>query len=323
MPDQIPDDRLLLDRLQLRGEFYASVSVSNHYLEYAPDSFYPVVAGFSSHSARPLAKAGRVMVDVRRGIVEGHLPVRGSSSDGLADTVKEAIKLFEQSKRTGVTVPFRTAILPGFTASQSSSSEMVSDRSKLWQAWPMLTGFSFTARVWGKLLLGMPHKVKDDSDKRQDLVRRRSKRKMGVEFPALGGEGSSSTCNFIQFQEQAFEQLVLDPEKKELVRAVARNAGGAHFDDDDESDDDGDDFEEVGIDVVGNKGGASIFLLAGPPGTRRYLSFEYASFANASLSQITRLIFITKQVAVRLLLPRQSPNFFGSRYILLQPEILE
>ena len=50
------------------------------------------------------------MVDVRRGILENHVPHRGTS--GMSDTVKEAIKLFEQNKRTGIAVPFRTAILP-------------------------------------------------------------------------------------------------------------------------------------------------------------------------------------------------------------------
>jgi len=60
----------------------------------------------------------------------------------------------------------------------------------------------------------------------------------------------------------------LEEDKKELIRAVARNAGGRGFDDDDDSDsDDDEDFEDVGIDVVANKGGASIFLLHGPPGT--------------------------------------------------------
>ena len=43
-------------------------------------------------------------------------------------------------------------------------------------------------------------------------------------------------------------------------------APASAVDDDSDSDDD-EDFEDVGIDVVANKGGASIFLLHGPPGT--------------------------------------------------------
>lgn len=64
--------------------------------------------------------------------------------------------MFEQSKRTGVAVPFRTCILPGFDANDISKKKRLqlgeleergdSDRQALWQAWPMLTGFSFTGK---------------------------------------------------------------------------------------------------------------------------------------------------------------------------------
>lgn len=255
--------------------------MENHYLEYHPNSFYPIIGGgWSNNAVRPLSKGGRVMIDVKRGIVEGHFPIRGTS-DGMSDTVKEAIKLYEQSKRTGVAVPFRTAILPGFTTqAQKSKKKRLetgdieeqgdSDRLSLWQSWPMLTGFSFTARVWGKLLLGMP-KVSNSSGNRRDesMVKRPSKRKMGVEYGGLGGEGSCGNCGYIKFQEQAFDQLVLAEDKKELIRAVARNAGGggsSKWHDDYEDEDEDEEDEEIGIDVVANKGGASIFLLHGPPG---------------------------------------------------------
>ena len=207
----------------------------------------------------------------KRGILEGHLPVRGN--DGMSDTVKEAIKLFEQSKRTGVAVPFRTAILPEFTGQRRGRKD--SDRHHLWQAWPMLTGFSFTARVWGKLLLGMPKPLPVGKQSAMAAMRRPSTRRMGVEQAALGGEGSCGNCGYIRFQEQAFEQLVLAADKKELIRAVARNAGGGTktvLDHDD--DDDSDDEEEAGLDVVANKGGASIFLLHGPPGCGKTLTAE-------------------------------------------------
>ena len=270
-----PDDLALLERLQQRGEFYASVATKNHYLEYHPDSFFPIIGGgWNSNAVRPLPKGGRVMVDVKRGILEGHIPVRGSSSNSLSDTVKEAIKLFEQSKRTGVAVPFRTAILPGFVDNNSEHRED-SDRPQLWQSWPMLSGFSFTSRVWGKLLLGMPKPKSATLERRQDLDRRPSTKRMGVERAALGGEGSCSNCGYIRFQEQAFEQLVLAEDKKELIRAVARNAGGgSKYEDDSTEDDEDDDTEEIGIDVVANKGGASIFLLHGPPGCGKTLTAE-------------------------------------------------
>ncbi len=47
---------------------------------------------------------------------------------------------------------------------------------------------------------------------------------MGVQVATLGGEGSCGNCGYICFQEQAFEQLILDENKKELIRAMAHNA---------------------------------------------------------------------------------------------------
>lgn len=282
-PEQNVEDTTLLQRLQQRGEFYASVATKNHYLEYHPNSFYPIIGGgWSNNALRPLSKGGRVMVDVKRGIQEGHIPIRGSA-DGMSDTVKEAIRLFDQSKRTGVKVPFRSCFLPGFDGFQWQDTEH-SDRTNLWQCWPMLTGFSFTARVWGKLLLSLPKETSVSRPRGVGMTQgkspsRRSIMVRGVELAALGGTGASASCNYISFQEQAFDQLVLAEDKKELIRAVARNAGGTMRSDEDDvtlaDDDDDDDY--IGIDVVANKGAASIFLLHGPAGTGKTLTAEAIS----------------------------------------------
>jgi len=272
-PHNNSDDAILIDRMQRRGEFYASVATDNHYLEYHPNSFFPIIGGWGNNAVRPLSKSGRVMVDVSRGSLAGHVPIRGSS-DGMSDTVKEAMKLFDQSKRTGVAVPFRTAILPaGFHNRSTIKKEQRGDDDvhHLWMAWPMLTGFSFTARCWGKLLLSLPKPPPSsalDNALRSvpDSPKRPSVKKMGVSLAALGGVGRCGNVNYINFHEKAFDQLVLADEKKELIRAVARNAGGFDEDDDDE--------DEIGLDVVANKGAASIFLLSGPPGCGKTLTAE-------------------------------------------------
>ena len=278
------EDAVLIQRLQHRGEFYASVATSNHYLQYQPNAFYPIIGGWGNNAVRPLSKSGRVMVDVHRSFLEGHVPIRGSS-DGMSDTVKEAMKLFDQSKRTGVAVPFRTARLPEFSRGgkllSGDSNGGDSDKESLWMAWPMLTGFSFTARVWGKLLLSLPKAsctTTSDEPRPNDSPKRPSHVHRGVSTPALGGVGSAGNVSYIKFQEKAFEQLVLSEDKKELIRAVARNAGGGdkyNFDtDSDEDEEDDDEEDEIGLDVVANKGAASIFLLSGPAGCGKTLTAE-------------------------------------------------
>eukprot|EP00804_Cyclotella_cryptica_P012300 CCRYP_019993-RA/>CCRYP_019993-RA protein AED:0.05 eAED:0.05 QI:87/0.5/0.33/1/1/1/3/0/879 len=280
-PTSRGEDAMLMDRMQRRGAFYASVATDNHYLEYHPNAFFPIIGGWGNNAVRPLSKSGRVMVDVRRGSLEGHVPVRGVS-DGMSDTVKEAMKLFDQSKRTGVKVPFRTAILPDIRQalvkkSPWTQTQSQSDSDKLWMAWPMLVGFSFTARCWGKILLSLPKPPPDevsiesittDWHSSTDSPSRPSVVKLGIQRPALGGVGECGNVNYIRFHDSAFEQLVLAEDKKELIRAVARNAGGGSIFDFDEDwiGEEQEEDDEIGLDVVANKGAASIFLLSGPPG---------------------------------------------------------
>lgn len=78
----------------------------------------------------------------------------------------------------------------------------------------MLTGFSFTARCWGKLLLSLPKtptnnalasstkESADDSPVRPCTVR------MGVQTAALGGVGRCGNVNYIKFQEKVSKVFI-------------------------------------------------------------------------------------------------------------------
>jgi hypothetical protein len=87
--------------------------------------------------------------------------------------------------------------------------------------WPALVGFSFTAKAWGHVLV------------------------TGLED--------------IKFNDDAFNQLVLSPERKQLIRALISNAG---------NDDGG------SSDIIGGKSGGTIILLHGPPGVGKTLTAE-------------------------------------------------
>ncbi|CAD7957564.1 unnamed protein product [Amoebophrya sp. A120] len=212
------EEARMLQALIVRGMLYAEIATGYHYLQYGPDTFFPVPvtmsssAGSGGRATRPLQATGRIMVDNTRAGLEGHNPTRGA--DGASVSVREALRVYEQAKRTGGALPVTT-----FTINDEDFHH-----DQLFACWPMVLGFSFSARCWGKLVLVLEN------------------------------------TRPIKFQKHAFEQLVLPAEKKELIRACARYAGKA--------DEDGE------VDVIANKGGASIFLLYGPPGCGKTLTAE-------------------------------------------------
>jgi len=99
-----------------------------------------------------------------------------------------------------------------------ASQKLVLSDDDLWRTYPFLYGFSFAAKTWGRM--------------------------------------DVSKMEPIQWRTQAWDQLVLEPEHKDLVKALVEYSG--------------DSFE----DLVAGKGGGTIFLLEGPPGQGKTLSAE-------------------------------------------------
>ncbi|KAL7516404.1 hypothetical protein ACHAWX_001425, partial [Stephanocyclus meneghinianus] len=58
------EDVMVMDRMQWCGSFYASVGMVNHYLEYHPNAFFPIIGGWGNNAVRPLSKSGRVRVNI-------------------------------------------------------------------------------------------------------------------------------------------------------------------------------------------------------------------------------------------------------------------
>ncbi|KAI9350924.1 P-loop containing nucleoside triphosphate hydrolase protein [Obelidium mucronatum] len=91
--------------------------------------------------------------------------------------------------------------------------------------WPAVVGFSFAVKAWGHVLI----------DSLQE----------------------------IQFNDQAFDQLVLNPARKKLIKALVRFGGKS--------------TESKFHDIVSGKSGGSVFLLHGPPGCGKTLTAEAIS----------------------------------------------
>lgn len=93
------------------------------------------------------------------------------------------------------------------------------DDSELWRTYPFVHGFSFASKQWGRFTVDAISKI--------------------------------------EFRDDAWEKLVLEPEKKELVKALVEHSGQGSFED-----------------LIDGKGGGVIFLLDGPPGQGKTLTAE-------------------------------------------------
>jgi SpoVK/Ycf46/Vps4 family AAA+-type ATPase len=73
------------------------------------------------------------------------------------------------------------------------------------------------------------------------------------------GKFAVANLNHINFRSEAYDQLVLDPEKKAMVRALVEDNSSGFSD------------------IISGKGGGCIFLLHGEPGTGKTLTAEAVS----------------------------------------------
>jgi MoxR-like ATPase len=88
----------------------------------------------------------------------------------------------------------------------------------------------------------------------------------------------------IQFNDRAFDQLVLAEERKQMIRALVRFGGDSDYED-----------------IIAGKRGGSVFLLHGPPGVGKTLTAEAIAevlhrplyYGNIQFSVHTFLILIS------------------------------
>lgn len=106
--------------------------------------------------------------------------------------------------------------------------------SQLFMTWPYVAGFSFSAKRWGELLV-------------ENLTN-------------------------IQFDDKAYDRLVIPEDKKMLIRALVEdNKRIQHVDNSLKS---SSSASKTSSDVISGKGGGVIFLLHGSPGVGKTLTAE-------------------------------------------------
>eukprot|EP00566_Odontella_aurita_P002131 CAMPEP_0113549958 /NCGR_PEP_ID=MMETSP0015_2-20120614/13722_1 /TAXON_ID=2838 /ORGANISM="Odontella" /LENGTH=1061 /DNA_ID=CAMNT_0000450725 /DNA_START=132 /DNA_END=3317 /DNA_ORIENTATION=- /assembly_acc=CAM_ASM_000160 len=228
------DTGKVLDRLRKRGEMYVRCAKGGAtFLHYDEGSFFPKAAGSTrlsafGHNSHAAAQrtSGRVMVDCQGSYEAGHGVSVGYDPmiGAIQSKQKEYMLHLRRMKQAS------SSSVGGANAGPSASND--NDGMILFSSlpddlpamtWPALVGFSFTSKTWGDVLV----------------------------------DGLSE----IDFNETAFDKLVLPPARKRMIKALVRHSSK----------------RGTFSDIIAGKGEGSVFLLYGPPGTGKTLTAEAIS----------------------------------------------
>ena len=174
---------------QQRGKMYSDLALMAKFLAYSKGSFYPKQQPSSSgRSARSAARGeGRMMVDTSGAYDAGYSVSMGY--DGMVSAIQQKIKEYNVHRRE----QRQAALVSSF---DRAASTKIDDSGPLFLksipphlidlTWPTLTGFSFTSKLWGDVLVD------------------------GL-FP-------------INFTESTFDRLVLPASRKRMIKALVRHS---------------------------------------------------------------------------------------------------
>lgn len=204
--------RSMLATFRSRGEMYARCAIGSNFMSYDKGSFFAKGGKSSSGEDRTAALhlSGRVMVDTEGSYENGHSISIGN--DMIITDIKQKYKeymLFMRSQKKKAKHNMEYSNV----INDDTNNLILFDKipwDYLEMTWPALVGFSFTSRCWGEILV----------------------------------DGLSE----VQFNELAFDNLVLSQSRKRMVKALVRHSN-SRFND-----------------IISGKGEGSVFLLYGPPG---------------------------------------------------------
>ncbi len=220
------DHEFWLSTLNHRGELYNKYSTGSHYVGYGTDSFFQFISRKGSIASRRgqtrLRTGGRVMVDTSFAYENGFTTNIGF--DPVVNAIKHAFGSYSRMMKNKA-----QSGQPKGLESASTISDFESDMILFRQVptelykytWPTITGFSFTAKAWGQVCV--------------------------------------TSFENIKFNNNAFQQLVLEESRKQLINALVQYSN------------------ETFSDIIRGKGEGSVFLLYGPPGVGKTLTAEAIS----------------------------------------------
>ena len=196
--------------LVARGAAYARMHVGGgaSFLEYSPGSFLSVAGGGTGVGRAPARArgAGRIMIDSAAAWSRG---VHAARSEGVgSDAVKAVLKLAAQRARSNAGISAAAAGAAGGQAAAAAEEESLEllllsslPPSLHHLTWPVVAGFSFSAKAWGVAHV-------------------------------------AGLCE-VNYNSRAFEQLQLPADRKKLIRALVHcheqnatsaSAGGRGYD---------------------------------------------------------------------------------------------
>ncbi len=204
--------RSMLAAFRSRGEMYARCAIGSNFMSYDKGSFFAKGGKSISGEDRTAALrvSGRIMVDTQGSYDNGHSISIGN--DMIITDIKQKYKeyrLLMRSRKNRTKHNMEYSnVMNDDTNNLILFDKIPSDYLEM--TWPALVGFSFTSRCWGEILV----------------------------------DGLSE----VQFNELAFDNLVLPQSRKRMVKALVRHSNSGFND------------------IISGKGEGSVFLLYGPPG---------------------------------------------------------
>ncbi|KAJ3330843.1 hypothetical protein HDU76_004724 [Blyttiomyces sp. JEL0837] len=223
----IPIDKAGEAKFIERGEKCVSMVLGDgvlkgqaRFVQYQNGSFYPHWSK-RSQGMVPSASTGRIVIDSERGLSLGHYPSQGSdeATAAMLNTASRYKRILNSLHADSSTAGTKKSSTAAIDASGMVLFSDIKEPRLQALLWPALVGFSFTTKSWGHVLV--------------------------------------DSLSEIAFNDNAFDLLVLSPQRKRLIKALVSSTKQNHFED-----------------IVSGKAGGSVFLLHGPPGVGKTLTAE-------------------------------------------------